>query len=154
MPNIVLFSGSSHQDLSQRVADRLGLELGKVITKKFSNQETRWGPRRAGEGTGCAAAGPGRGWRSLFRGGPAATLPPRHRRCAPGSQGGRPQPGRATWGRSQRFGARWVQPAGTASEQSTRGGPPWLCSPRFRVLTGLLQTPRALEGSAHGPAAH
>ncbi|XP_017739350.1 PREDICTED: ribose-phosphate pyrophosphokinase 2-like isoform X1 [Rhinopithecus bieti] len=40
MPNIVLFSGSSHQDLSQRVADRLGLELGKVVTKKFSNQET------------------------------------------------------------------------------------------------------------------
>ncbi|CAD7671565.1 unnamed protein product [Nyctereutes procyonoides] len=39
MPNIVLFSGSSHQDLSQRVADRLGLELGKVVTKKFSNQE-------------------------------------------------------------------------------------------------------------------
>lgn len=41
MPNIVLFSGSSHQDLSQRVADRLGLDLGKVVTKKFSNQETR-----------------------------------------------------------------------------------------------------------------
>lgn len=41
MPNIVLFSGSSHRDLSQRVADRLGLELGKVVTKKFSNQETR-----------------------------------------------------------------------------------------------------------------
>ncbi|KAK2519626.1 Tlr7 [Columba guinea] len=40
MPNIVLFSGSSHRDLSQRVADRLGLELGKVVTKKFSNQET------------------------------------------------------------------------------------------------------------------
>nr|XP_014354500.1 PREDICTED: ribose-phosphate pyrophosphokinase 2-like [Latimeria chalumnae] len=40
MPNIVLFSGSSHQDLSQKVADRLGLELGKVVTKKFSNQET------------------------------------------------------------------------------------------------------------------
>uniref|UniRef100_A0A2K5YK18 ribose-phosphate diphosphokinase n=1 Tax=Mandrillus leucophaeus TaxID=9568 RepID=A0A2K5YK18_MANLE len=40
MPNIVLFSGSSHQDQSQRVADRLGLELGKVVTKKFSNQET------------------------------------------------------------------------------------------------------------------
>uniref|UniRef100_A0A674I5G7 ribose-phosphate diphosphokinase n=1 Tax=Terrapene triunguis TaxID=2587831 RepID=A0A674I5G7_9SAUR len=40
MPNIVLFSGSSHQDLSQRVAERLGLELGKVVTKKFSNQET------------------------------------------------------------------------------------------------------------------
>ncbi|EPQ06161.1 Ribose-phosphate pyrophosphokinase 2 [Myotis brandtii] len=41
MTNTVLFSGSSHQDLSQRVADRLGLELGKVVTKKFSNQETR-----------------------------------------------------------------------------------------------------------------
>uniref|UniRef100_A0A2I3LYX6 ribose-phosphate diphosphokinase n=1 Tax=Papio anubis TaxID=9555 RepID=A0A2I3LYX6_PAPAN len=40
MPNITLFSGSSHQDLSQRVANRLGLELGKVVTKKFSNQET------------------------------------------------------------------------------------------------------------------
>ncbi|KAM5181823.1 ribose-phosphate pyrophosphokinase 2 isoform 1-T1 [Mantella aurantiaca] len=40
MPNIVLFSGSSHQDLSQKVAERLGLELGKVVTKKFSNQET------------------------------------------------------------------------------------------------------------------
>jgi len=40
MPNIVLFSGSSHHDLSQKVADRLGLELGKVVTKKFSNQET------------------------------------------------------------------------------------------------------------------
>ncbi|KAM6139747.1 ribose-phosphate pyrophosphokinase 2 isoform 3-T3 [Pterocles gutturalis] len=40
MPNIVLFSGSSHHDLSRRVADRLGLELGKVVTKKFSNQET------------------------------------------------------------------------------------------------------------------
>lgn len=57
MPNIVLFSGSSHHDLSQRVADRLGLELGKVITKKFSNQETRWGPRSAGEGAGHATAG-------------------------------------------------------------------------------------------------
>lgn len=42
MPNIVLFSGSSHHDLSQKVADRLGLDLGKVITKKFSNQETWW----------------------------------------------------------------------------------------------------------------
>ncbi|KAI5939296.1 Ribose-phosphate pyrophosphokinase 2 [Manis javanica] len=41
MRNIVLFSGSSHQDLSQRVADWLSLELGKVVTKKFSNQETR-----------------------------------------------------------------------------------------------------------------
>ncbi|RVE75437.1 hypothetical protein OJAV_G00017050 [Oryzias javanicus] len=43
MPNIVLFSGSSHHDLSQKVADRLGLDLGKVTTKKFSNQET-WRP--------------------------------------------------------------------------------------------------------------
>lgn len=59
MPNIVLFSGSSHQDLSQRVADRLGLELGKVITKKFSNQETRWGPGRGGRWARGCAAGPG-----------------------------------------------------------------------------------------------
>lgn len=42
MPNIKIFSGSSHPDLSQKIADRLGLELGKVVTKKFSNQETWW----------------------------------------------------------------------------------------------------------------
>ena len=40
MPNIKIFSGSSHQDLSQKIAD-LGLELGKLVTKKSSNQETR-----------------------------------------------------------------------------------------------------------------
>ncbi|KAL1783434.1 ribose-phosphate pyrophosphokinase 1 [Sigmodon hispidus] len=40
MPNIKIFSGSSHQELSQKIADRLGLELGKVVTKKFNNQET------------------------------------------------------------------------------------------------------------------
>ncbi|XP_029941387.1 ribose-phosphate pyrophosphokinase 1-like [Salarias fasciatus] len=40
MPNIKIFSGGSHPDLSQKIADRLGLELGKVVTKKFSNQET------------------------------------------------------------------------------------------------------------------
>ncbi|KAJ8784304.1 hypothetical protein J1605_008455 [Eschrichtius robustus] len=50
MTNIVLCSGSSHQDLSQRVADRLGLELGKVVTKKFSNQETSV---EIGESSGC-----------------------------------------------------------------------------------------------------
>lgn len=40
MPNIKIFSGSSHPDLGQKISDRLGLELGKVVTKKFSNQET------------------------------------------------------------------------------------------------------------------
>jgi len=40
MPNIKIFSGNSHQNLNQKIADRLGLELGKVVTKKFSNQET------------------------------------------------------------------------------------------------------------------
>ncbi|XP_040824648.1 ribose-phosphate pyrophosphokinase 1-like isoform X1 [Ochotona curzoniae] len=40
MLNIIIFSGSSHQDLSQKIVDHLGLELGKVVTKKFSNQET------------------------------------------------------------------------------------------------------------------
>ncbi|CAD7693816.1 unnamed protein product [Nyctereutes procyonoides] len=40
MPNMKIFSGSSHQDLSQKIADRLGLELGKVVTKKCSHQET------------------------------------------------------------------------------------------------------------------
>ncbi|XP_054274728.1 ribose-phosphate pyrophosphokinase 1 isoform X1 [Macrosteles quadrilineatus] len=40
MPNIKVFSGSSHPDLAQRVVDRLGIDLGKVVTKKFSNLET------------------------------------------------------------------------------------------------------------------
>ena len=40
MPNIKIFTGTSHQDLGQKIADRLGIELGKVVTKKFSNQET------------------------------------------------------------------------------------------------------------------
>ena len=40
MPNIVLLGGSSHQDRSHCVAGRLGLELGKVVTEKFSNRET------------------------------------------------------------------------------------------------------------------
>ncbi|XP_037502589.1 ribose-phosphate pyrophosphokinase 2 [Rhipicephalus sanguineus] len=40
MPNIKVFSGSSHCDLAQKVVDRLGIELGKVVLKKFSNQET------------------------------------------------------------------------------------------------------------------
>lgn len=40
MPNIKIFCGTSHVELAQRICDRLGIELGKVITKKFSNQET------------------------------------------------------------------------------------------------------------------
>jgi ribose-phosphate pyrophosphokinase len=33
-------AGSSHPDLTQKLCDRLGIEVGKVVTKKFSNQET------------------------------------------------------------------------------------------------------------------
>ena len=40
MPNIKIFSGTSHVELAKKVCDRLGIELGKVTTKKFSNQET------------------------------------------------------------------------------------------------------------------
>ncbi|KAK0181374.1 hypothetical protein PV327_003666 [Microctonus hyperodae] len=40
MPNIKVFSGSSHPELAQRIVDRLGIEIGKVVTKKFSNLET------------------------------------------------------------------------------------------------------------------
>lgn len=42
MPNIKVFSGTSHPDLAQRIVDRLGIDLGKVVTKKFSNLETWW----------------------------------------------------------------------------------------------------------------
>jgi len=40
MPNIKIFSGTSHVELAQKICDRLGIDLGKVTTKKFSNQET------------------------------------------------------------------------------------------------------------------
>ncbi len=41
MPNIKVFGGSSHPELTKLICDRLGLEPGRVITKKFSNRETR-----------------------------------------------------------------------------------------------------------------
>ena len=40
MPNIKVFAGNSHPELAQKISDRLGISLGKVVTKKFSNQET------------------------------------------------------------------------------------------------------------------
>ena len=40
MPNIKVFSGSSHPDLTQKICDRLGIEPGKNVAKKFSNKET------------------------------------------------------------------------------------------------------------------
>ena len=40
MARILIFSGSSHPDLTQKLCDRLGIETGKVVTKKFSNLET------------------------------------------------------------------------------------------------------------------
>ena len=40
MPNIKVFSGSSHSDLTGKICDRLGIESGKVVTKKFANLET------------------------------------------------------------------------------------------------------------------
>lgn len=40
MPNIKVFSGQSHADLTTKICDRLGIESGKVVTKKFSNLET------------------------------------------------------------------------------------------------------------------
>lgn len=40
MPNIKVFSGSSNPDLTRRIVDRLGIDSGKVVAKKFSNRET------------------------------------------------------------------------------------------------------------------
>lgn len=40
MPNIKVFSGTSHSDLTRKVCDRLGIDKGKVVTTKFSNGET------------------------------------------------------------------------------------------------------------------
>ncbi|CAH1637399.1 unnamed protein product [Spodoptera littoralis] len=40
MPNIKVFTGSSHPEIAKRIAARLGLNLGRATTKKFSNKET------------------------------------------------------------------------------------------------------------------
>ena len=40
MPNIKLFAGNSHPDLGKRIADRLGINIGRTVLKKFANQET------------------------------------------------------------------------------------------------------------------
>lgn len=40
MPNIKIFAGSSNVDIARRITDRIGIKLGKVTSKKFSNQET------------------------------------------------------------------------------------------------------------------
>ena len=40
MPNIKVFSGNSHQDLGQKICDRLGVSQANVKTQKFANGET------------------------------------------------------------------------------------------------------------------
>uniref|UniRef100_A0A0K0E2G6 ribose-phosphate diphosphokinase n=1 Tax=Strongyloides stercoralis TaxID=6248 RepID=A0A0K0E2G6_STRER len=40
MPNIKVFSGSSHKDLSQKICQQLQLDVSKASLKKFSNKET------------------------------------------------------------------------------------------------------------------
>lgn len=40
MPNIKVFTGSSHPDIAKKIVARLGIELGKATTKYFSNDET------------------------------------------------------------------------------------------------------------------
>lgn len=40
MPNIKVFSGSSHPDLAKLICERLGINVGRAALKKFSNQET------------------------------------------------------------------------------------------------------------------
>jgi ribose-phosphate pyrophosphokinase len=40
MRNIVVFSGSSHPQLTNAICDTLGIQPGKVVLSKFSNRET------------------------------------------------------------------------------------------------------------------
>ncbi|ORY86854.1 ribose-phosphate pyrophosphokinase [Protomyces lactucae-debilis] len=40
MNSIKIFAGNSHPELAQKVAERIGIELGKVVVLKYSNQET------------------------------------------------------------------------------------------------------------------
>ncbi|CAH0399527.1 unnamed protein product [Chilo suppressalis] len=40
MPNIKVFTGSSHPDVAKKIVARLGIDLGRATTKTFSNKET------------------------------------------------------------------------------------------------------------------
>ena len=40
MNSIVLFHGNSHPELARLIAKRLGVDLGKAIVSKYSNNET------------------------------------------------------------------------------------------------------------------
>jgi len=40
MSDYIVFSGSSHKELTRRLCDRLGIDTGKVVAKFFSNKET------------------------------------------------------------------------------------------------------------------
>ncbi|XP_063540116.1 ribose-phosphate pyrophosphokinase 2-like [Cydia strobilella] len=40
MPNIKVFTGTSHPELAKKIVGRLGIDLGKATTKTFSNKET------------------------------------------------------------------------------------------------------------------
>ncbi|KAK2083123.1 hypothetical protein P7K49_038359 [Saguinus oedipus] len=146
MPNIVLFSGSSHQDLSQRVADRLGLELGKVVTKKFSNQETRWEPRQRP------------GWEELWARGCGAGL---RTSVCPGHLRGRrvPPSGAGRWQRGLRALApapaekpKWGAARPGARPGSASGGtafgPGTAATRRSRGAPGLPAAPLGLASPA------
>lgn len=39
MPNIKVFTGTSHPEIAKKITSRLGLELGRATTKTFSNKE-------------------------------------------------------------------------------------------------------------------
>ncbi|CAG9790852.1 unnamed protein product [Diatraea saccharalis] len=40
MPNIKVFSGSSHPDIAKKIVEKLGISLGRAVTKTFINKET------------------------------------------------------------------------------------------------------------------
>lgn len=40
MPNIKVFSGSSHKDLAAKICERLQISVAKAVLKKFANRET------------------------------------------------------------------------------------------------------------------
>lgn len=42
MPNIKIFTGSSHPTIGQPIMERLGHTEGKCILKKFANNESWW----------------------------------------------------------------------------------------------------------------
>ena len=51
LPNLMLFAGNAHRDLGQRIAEYLGVSLGRMVSTRFSDGEIRLMVEESARGT-------------------------------------------------------------------------------------------------------